>query len=97
MQSSIDIALKHIQQIGKQHRYSIEAYPADWEALGKGAGYVRNKTMVDCCDCAVALHDGISKGTQHSINLLAASGKPHAVVVYNAVNNSYVLHVKNNA
>lgn len=42
---------------------------ADWENLGKSAGYARNKTMVDIADKVVVFWDGRSKGSKHTIDL----------------------------
>ena len=53
-----------------------EIYPADWQTHGKKAGFLRNKQMVDAADRIVAFHDGVSRGTLHTINLAKAADKP---------------------
>lgn len=58
-----------------------DIYPADWEAHGKRAGYVRNRTMVEEADRIVAFWDGESRGTRHSIKLAMESGKPLDIYV----------------
>ena len=45
-----------------QRGYTVEVRPAQWAQHGKSAGYVRNAEMVALCDCAIALHDGVSRG-----------------------------------
>lgn len=55
-------------------------YPADWDNLGKRAGYVRNKIMSENADALVAVWDGRSKGTDHMIRL--AKNKNLQVYVY---------------
>lgn len=57
----------------------IEHIP-DWEKLGKSAGYVRNKDIVNDCDVLVAFWDGRSRGTMHSI-LLARKAKKKVFIV----------------
>jgi hypothetical protein len=47
----------------------IQPFPADWNTLGKRAGYVRNEQMAEYADAAVVLWDGVSKGTGHMIKL----------------------------
>jgi hypothetical protein len=46
---------------------TVQQYPADWDGLGKKAGFVRNTTMAENADALVALWDGESKGTKHMI------------------------------
>lgn len=58
----------------------VKAIPAEWEALGKKAGYARNKVMVDACEQAIVIWDGKSTGTKHTMDLMAASGKPFVIV-----------------
>lgn len=43
-------------------------YPADWETHGKQAGFLRNIEMVDTADAVIAIWDGESRGTKHSID-----------------------------
>lgn len=42
-------------------------YPADWYKYGKGAGFLRNIQMLDNCEAVIAIWDGKSKGTAHTI------------------------------
>lgn len=39
----------------------------DWKTYGRAAGVVRNKQIIDSCDCCYAFWDGKSKGTVFSI------------------------------
>ena len=45
----------------------VECYPADWEHLGKQAGYIRNEVMAEVADACVVFWDGKSSGTNHMI------------------------------
>ncbi len=58
----------------------VVKYPADWDGLGKRAGYVRNNIMAENAEALVAVWDGRSKGTEHMIRL--AESKLLMVYVY---------------
>jgi predicted Rossmann fold nucleotide-binding protein DprA/Smf involved in DNA uptake len=47
---------------------------ADWDVLGKRAGYVRNRDMAIVSDMLIAFWDGKSKGTKHMIDLALEKG-----------------------
>ena len=47
----------------------------DWGKYGKGAGYIRNKDIINSSDKVVAFWDGKSKGTLNSINLAKKQNK----------------------
>lgn len=58
-----------------------EIYHADWENLGRSAGYRRNELLVDRLldfpnGYLVAFWDGQSKGCAHTINLCEREGIP---------------------
>lgn len=55
-------------------------YLADWDRYGKRAGLMRNYVMVGEADAVIAVWDGKSSGTKHSIELARSCGKP--VFVY---------------
>ena len=67
---------------------AVDAHPADWNNLGKRAGYVRNAEMVKIADCAIFVWDGKSKGTRHSIRLVHDKGIPYVVVIKNPLESS---------
>lgn len=47
----------------------ITIHKPDWDRYGKSAGFIRNKSIIDDADVIVAIWDGKSKGTQHSMRL----------------------------
>ena len=49
-------------------------FPADWKNLGRGAGYIRNIQIIDSADLVLAVWDGQSKGTKHSLYLSRKRG-----------------------
>ncbi len=63
------------EKLSEDMNIPVKLFPANWELYGKSAGYKRNKEMVDYCDCALIIWDGISKGTLNTIELLMKSNK----------------------
>jgi len=60
---------------------AVEVYPADWDRFGRSAGFRRNATIVERAERVVALWDGLSRGTAHTIRLAKLAGKPVLVVL----------------
>lgn len=75
------------------HKFAIKQQvvcyemPADWDGLGKRAGFVRNEEMVNLCDGGMGFWDGKSRGTKHMIDTLINLGK--SIVVYDYNGNVY--------
>lgn len=71
-------------QLGEQYAkvagYEVSRFPADWDGLGKRAGYVRNAEMAKYAmadgnyGVLIAFWDGKSKGTKHMIDLAEKNG-----------------------
>lgn len=74
-----------VDTLGERYAFEIGVpvaiFPPDWDTLGKGAGFVRNKEMADRADALVAVWDGVSKGTAHMISVMQSQQKP--VFIYN--------------
>ncbi len=60
----------------------IHEFHADWNGLGKQAGFVRNGEMANFADAAIAFWDGESKGTKHMITAMVCRNKPVYVARY---------------
>jgi hypothetical protein len=59
----------------------------DWTKFGKSAGLKRNLLIVtDCTEC-LAFWDGISKGTENSINICHRLRKPVNIILVHKVEN----------
>src|SRR6185436_20354972 len=56
------------------HLVPCKVFKPDW-TLGKRAGALRNKQIVDYCDKLIAFWDGKSKGTLISIEMAKKAGK----------------------
>ena len=46
----------------------ITVYKPDWDKYGKGAGFIRNASIVEEADMVIAFWDGKSKGTKDTID-----------------------------
>lgn len=71
-----------------------EIYRADWENLGKAAGFIRNLAIVNSCDKLIAFWDGKSRGTMDTVNKAKAAGIPYMLVVQGE-NNAYKVTIFN--
>lgn len=48
--------------------------PANWKALGKAAGIIRNRQMADYAEGLIAVWDGTSRGTADMIKVATSKG-----------------------
>ncbi len=68
------------EQYAKVAGYEVSKFPADWDRLGKRAGYVRNAEMAKFAAAdknygvLAAFWDGKSRGTKHMIDLAEKYG-----------------------
>lgn len=62
------------ERYAKQNEIKLERYPADWGKYGKRAGFLRNAEMVSNAEALIAVWDGKSKGTKHTITLAKDQG-----------------------
>jgi len=68
-----------------ENNLPIAEFPADWDKHGKKAGFLRNADMADYADGCIVFWDGVSKGTQHMINLAKEKGIQLAIVRYDGI------------
>jgi lactate dehydrogenase-like 2-hydroxyacid dehydrogenase len=71
-------------EIARQYGIPVCEMPADWDKLGKSAGYLRNQEMARYADALVAVWNGHSKGTKHMIDTMEYHGK--LVFIYDYLN-----------
>lgn len=64
-------------------RYSLDCkeFLPDWKTFAKAAGPIRNQTIVDNSDMVIAIWDGVSRGTQDTINK-ARLAKKNTIIYY---------------
>lgn len=70
------------ERYADEHGCGKELMPADWDNLGKKAGYIRNAQMAEIGDWVICFWDRISSGTEHMINLGKRAGKIVKVIPY---------------
>ena len=76
------------ERFAKEFGLEVKKFPADWDGLGKRAGYVRNAVMAkfavkdDNDGTLIAFWDGQSRGTKHMIDLAKRYGLKVHVVNY---------------
>lgn len=61
-------------EYAKLNGIKFTMFYADWDRLGRKAGYIRNSAMADYADALIAVWDGESKGTKHMIDLATKAG-----------------------
>jgi hypothetical protein len=71
----------------KQNNVPLIVFTADWKKFGRKAGIVRNNDIIKECDTVLAIWDGKSKGTYHSIKLGYSLNKNVVIV------NPYIMNV----
>jgi hypothetical protein len=69
------------EQFAEDFKIDKTIFKADWNKLGKAAGFIRNVDIIENCDIVFAFWDGVSKGTKHSINL-AKKMKKDTIIIY---------------
>ena len=65
------------------HNIEYKEFLPDWNRLGKKAGMVRNKDIVDASDKVIAFWNSKSSGTKDSINYALKTNKLLKVIEYN--------------
>jgi len=68
------------EQYAKSRNLSVKRITAEWDRLGKRAGYIRNKTMANYATHMIAFWDGVSLGTKQMIDLAEKKGLKTRVV-----------------
>ena len=69
------------KQWGEANGIPVKEFPADWNKLGKKAGFARNFEMARYADELVAFWDGKSRGTKHMIQTMLYQNKPFQVIL----------------
>lgn len=71
------------EEFAAENGWTIERHPAQWDTLGKRAGFVRNNEMAALgADVCVAFRRNNSRGTGHMINAAHKAGIPVVEYLY---------------
>lgn len=60
------------REFANKHNLEIKEFKPNWYKYGKRAGFKRNEDIIKNCDICIAIWDGKSPGTEHSISLCKA-------------------------
>lgn len=75
-----------------ENKINTLIFKPDWKKYGKGAGFVRNKTIIENSDVVVAFWDGESKGTANSIETAKKLNKKSVVVINGVIQFTTVIN-----
>ena len=68
------------EKYAKENNIRLRVVEADWDRLGKQAGYLRNVEMAEYATHCIVFWDGKSKGSKHMIDI-AGKYKLRTVVI----------------
>lgn len=74
------------ERYAEEKGYPVKKFAANWNELGKKAGYIRNEQMAQYADALIAFWDGKSKGTKHMIELAKKYNLPTRTIQINTDN-----------
>ena len=69
-------------RFAKENGIVVYEFPADWDAFGKRAGFIRNEQMGKFADGLLAFWDGASPGTTNMIHFMQRLNKFTHVIRY---------------
>ena len=66
----------YAKEFAIKHNLKLIEFLPDYEKYGRKAPLVRNKLIVEECDCLIAFWDGKSRGTKFTLDYAKELGKP---------------------
>ena len=70
----------YAKEFAIKHNLKLIEFLPDYEKYGRKAPLVRNKLIVEECDCLIAFWDGKSRGTKFTLDYAERLGKPTKIV-----------------
>ena len=70
----------YAMDFARQHGLKLIVFFPDYEKYGRQAPLMRNKLIVEECDCLLAFWDGQAKGTKFTLDYAKEKGKPVKIV-----------------
>ena len=70
-------------RLATEYDLPLHKFPANWDGLGKRAGFIRNTQMGNFADGLLAFWDGQSNGTKHMVDYMHKLKKPVHLIKYN--------------
>jgi hypothetical protein len=69
---------------GLRRGIKVSVYKPDWKSYGKSAGMRRNIKMLEVAEYVIAIWNGKSRGTKHTIDNARNMNIPYQVYLYGA-------------
>lgn len=70
----------YAKQFALKNNLQLIEFLPEYDKYGRSAPLVRNKLIVENCDCLLAFWDGKSKGTKFTLDYAKKCGKPIKIV-----------------
>lgn len=70
----------YAREFAHKHNLKLIEFLPEYDKYGKGAPLMRNKLIVDNCDCVLAFWDGKSRGTKFTLDYARERNKPIKIV-----------------
>lgn len=70
----------YARDFAQKHNLNLIEFLPEYDKYGKGAPLIRNKLIVEACDCLMAFWDGKSRGTKFTLDYARQLGKPIKIV-----------------
>ena len=71
----------YAKEFAEDHNIELIEFLPDYKRYGRGAPLMRNKQIVENCDCLLAFWDGKSKGTRFTIDYARTLGKEVRIIM----------------
>ena len=70
----------YARDFAQKHNLNLIEFLPEYDKYGKGAPLIRNKLIVEACDCLMGFWDGKSRGTKFTLDYARQLGKPIKIV-----------------
>ena len=70
----------YAREFAKANNLELLEFLPEYDKYGKSAPLIRNKLIIDNCDCVLAFWDGKSRGTKYTLDYAKECGKPIKLV-----------------
>ena len=70
----------YAKEFAMKHNLKLMEFLPEYDKYGKSAPLVRNRLIVENCDCVLAFWDGKSRGTKYTLDYASELGKPIKIV-----------------
>ena len=70
----------YAREFAQKHGLILIEYLPDYDKYGRQAPLIRNRLIVENCDCLIAFWDGESRGTAYTLDYAQKLGKPIKIV-----------------